>query len=71
KSMLCNINIQHNCATARCTGSQVVHKRQGHDKTARMKTIIDHTAEKKKFLNTHALHNYRSIVAVTPSEIKA
>ncbi|KIK73663.1 hypothetical protein PAXRUDRAFT_114240, partial [Paxillus rubicundulus Ve08.2h10] len=65
-SVLCNINIQHNCATARCTGLQAIHKRQGHDETTRTKTVFDHTADNIFLLNTHTLHNYRRIAAVTP-----
>ncbi|KIO08465.1 hypothetical protein M404DRAFT_134486, partial [Pisolithus tinctorius Marx 270] len=42
KNVLCNVNIQHDCASSRCTGVQVVGERQENDETTRTKTIVNH-----------------------------
>ncbi|KIJ07463.1 hypothetical protein PAXINDRAFT_22620, partial [Paxillus involutus ATCC 200175] len=65
-NVLCNVNIQHDCATARCTGVQVVSERQEHNETIRMTTVVNHSPANAFLLNTHALHNYRRIAAATP-----
>ncbi|KIO07666.1 hypothetical protein M404DRAFT_104131, partial [Pisolithus tinctorius Marx 270] len=62
-NVLCNVNIQHDCASSRCTGVQVVGERQENDKTTRTKMIINHTPTNAFLLNTHALHNYKRIAA--------
>ncbi|KIO06283.1 hypothetical protein M404DRAFT_55005, partial [Pisolithus tinctorius Marx 270] len=65
-NVLCIINIQHDCASSRCTGVQVVGERQENNETTRMKMIINHAPTNAFLLNTHALHNYRRITAVMP-----
>ncbi|KIK81852.1 hypothetical protein PAXRUDRAFT_53481, partial [Paxillus rubicundulus Ve08.2h10] len=65
-SVLCNVNIQHDCTTVRCMGVWVVSERQECNETTRMTTVINNSPTNMFLLNTHALHNYRRIAAVTP-----
>ncbi|KIK78699.1 hypothetical protein PAXRUDRAFT_126765, partial [Paxillus rubicundulus Ve08.2h10] len=65
-NVLCNVNIQHSCATAGCTGVQVVSERQECNETIRTTTVVNHSPANMFLLNTHALHNYRRIAAATP-----
>lgn len=69
--MLCNINVQHDCATASCTQSQTKYERQERQETNKTKTIIEHAPTNIFILNMHALHNYKRIAAVVPSKLLA
>ncbi|KIK81805.1 hypothetical protein PAXRUDRAFT_88225, partial [Paxillus rubicundulus Ve08.2h10] len=61
-----NVNIQHDCMVAMCSGLRRVREQQEHVATTRMKTVTKHAAVNAYILNMHALHNYHRIAAVVP-----
>jgi hypothetical protein len=60
------VNVQHDCYSCRCTGIQHSAVQQERDKTSRTQDLIDHNPEPRFVLNVHSIHNYKSILAVTP-----
>ncbi|KAN0136748.1 hypothetical protein V8E53_005518 [Lactarius tabidus] len=66
KEIYCIVNVQHDCYSCRCTGIQHSAVQQERDKTSRTRDLIDHNPEPQFVLNVHSIHNYKSILAVTP-----
>ncbi|KAI0755370.1 hypothetical protein C8Q80DRAFT_428645 [Daedaleopsis nitida] len=57
EDILCTINVQHDCISAKCNidGTQII--RQEREETSRTRAVLEHTNNIQYVINTHALHN--------------
>jgi hypothetical protein len=67
--VICSVNLQHDCATSRCTQTQQTHQRQERSESAKLQTSIVHASTPNYILNTYSLHNYQHILPTIPSHL--
>jgi hypothetical protein len=70
QNVVCTSNVQHDCATSGCNAIRQIFERQERQETTKSKDVLDHVPTNAYVLNTHSIHNYKWIAAVTPSAIR-
>jgi hypothetical protein len=70
KDIVCGVNIQHDCSYSKCSDYASQTILQDKVETSRIRSIISHNNVNQFILNTYSLHNYASITAVIPNNIR-
>ncbi|KAH7903241.1 hypothetical protein BJ138DRAFT_983744, partial [Hygrophoropsis aurantiaca] len=68
---LCAVNVQHDCAASE-PSCDIIHVKdhQERSESTKGKRILQHSSANNYILNSHSLHNYRLIAAVTPASLR-
>ncbi|CDO77550.1 hypothetical protein BN946_scf184912.g49 [Trametes cinnabarina] len=67
KSILCTINVQHDCASlSMCAASGTQAVLQERELTTRTRPVVQHTDETHFLINSYALHNHRYLRQTLP-----
>ncbi|KAH9175921.1 hypothetical protein EDB89DRAFT_2240784 [Lactarius sanguifluus] len=70
KEIRCIANVQHDCYSCKCTGIRHNAVQQEREKTSKTRALVDHNPQARFVLNVHSVHNYKSILAVTPPSLR-
>ena len=65
------MNVQHDCYSSKCTGTRHIAVWQEREKTSRTQARVDHKPDARFVLNVYSIHNYETILAVTPPDLLA
>ncbi|KAH8992124.1 hypothetical protein EDB86DRAFT_2781148, partial [Lactarius hatsudake] len=66
----CIANVQHDCYSCKCTGIRHNAVQQEREKTSKTRALVNHDPQARFVLNVHSIHNYKSILAVTPPSLR-
>lgn len=71
QSIVCIINVQHNCYDGRCAATGRRYARQERVLTEIEELYIEHTDDTRYLINTHALHNAAIVRKILPRNLTA
>lgn len=69
KSILCSVNVQHNCSGSECNESCWVAIRQEYMETMKSQEHVQHADSTRYLLNIFSVHNYEAISNVIPAPL--
>ena len=69
KSILCSVNVQHDCSGSECNGSRWVAIRQEYMETTKSREQVRHADSTRYLLNIFSVHNYEAISNVIPAPL--
>ncbi|KAL0567444.1 hypothetical protein V5O48_014549 [Marasmius crinis-equi] len=67
ENVMCGLNVQHDCATVKCSQYKTVPIAQERIEISRTRPVVDHNDDDQFLLNTHTLHNHLFIPKILPN----
>ncbi|KAJ7031059.1 hypothetical protein C8F04DRAFT_890168, partial [Mycena alexandri] len=66
-----NINVQHDCYSAKCEATGIRLQMQEHVESDQIENYIVHNPLERYFINSHAFHNAHLLRATLPRDLIA
>ncbi|KAI0727442.1 hypothetical protein C8Q72DRAFT_444310 [Fomitopsis betulina] len=69
KSLICLVNVQHNCIDAKCGPTGRKKRKQERTLTDIEEPFLEHNGDERHIINTHALHNAALLRKILPRHL--